>query len=186
MRELTVRLTFVSACLGNVRKFSRQRDRVHHFYVMPRNPTTGRVMFPPRWWAATLRKAADILCRHQQAVSAIMFSPEIDGAPQPIPEKFFRRHLKRKQYTKHEAFFPGDTIGVTCVVPDTISDDDFISLMRYAGRYCGISPAHPGEFGFYDVQTVRGRSAVAGAASNGNGSEEIKKAAESSLHSQQP
>jgi len=39
-------------------------------------------------------------------------------------------------------------------VPDTISDDDFWRLMEYAGRYFGISPCRPGEYGFFTVESV--------------------------------
>jgi hypothetical protein len=148
MRELTVRLMFLAPCLGNVRKYRRQKGKVQHYYVFPRHPVSDRVMFLPKWWAASLRRAAQVLCKHQREVQEILFTPEIDGNPAPIPEQFYRRHLRSDQYTKHEAYFPGAVIGITCAVPDSIDDDDFVRLMQYAGKYSGISRLNQGSLAF--------------------------------------
>jgi len=153
MRELTVRIRFTTHCLGNVRKHYRAKGRLRNYYVLPRNPE-GKVIFMPTWWATTLRRAAEILCKHFKEVEQIRFALEVDGNPRPIPDQLFRRYFEADKFSSHEAFFPGDVIGATCAVPDAIDDDDFHRLLTYAGKYCGMSPGHPNKFGYYVVESV--------------------------------
>lgn len=155
MRELAVSLKFTSPCLGNVKRQYRRNGKIRHYFVLPRDPSREHVVFMPTWWQSTLRRAAEVLCRHQSEVDEIRFAVEVVGDPRPVPTELYRRYYNKRQFSKHEAFLPGDVITVTCIVPSSISDDDFLQLMRYAGRYCGISPAHPNEFGFYDVESIR-------------------------------
>jgi hypothetical protein len=153
VRELTVKLRFVSPCLGQVKKYNRQRGKAQYYYVLPRDPISGKVVFQPHWWHAILLQAAEILCRYQQDVPKVRFMMEVSGEPQPIPERYFHRH-DGPHVSRHEAFFPGDVIDLNCVVPSTIPDEDFKQLMIYAGRYYGISPAHPRQFGFFEVVSI--------------------------------
>lgn len=154
MRELTVRLRFTSHCLGNVKKHYRKQGKLRHYYLLPRNPE-GKVIFMPTWWSSTLKRAAEILCRHHKEVEKVRFALEVEGNPRPTPEQFYRRYYSDNKFSKHEAFFPGDVIGVTCAVPSEIDDDDFHRLMTYAGKYCGMSPGQSNDFGFYVVESIR-------------------------------
>jgi hypothetical protein len=154
MRELTVRIRFTAHCLGNVRKHYRERGRLRNYYVLPRNPN-GQVIFMPTWWAATLRRAAEVLCKYYGEVQQIRFAMEVSGNPRPIPAQLYRRYFEDSKFSQHEAFFPGDVISVTCLVPEAIDDDDFRRLMTLAGKYCGMSPGHPNtQFGFYEVESI--------------------------------
>jgi len=101
-----------------------------------------------------MRRAAEILCRHHKDVEQIRFAMEVDGNPGSAPDNLFRRYFEENKFSQHEAFFPGDVIGVTCVVPSSIDDDDFRRLLTYAGKYCGMSPGHPNDFGFYVVESI--------------------------------
>jgi hypothetical protein len=40
----------------------------------------------------------------------------------------------------HEAFQPGDTIVISCVIPDEITTEDFEHLLEIVGKYKGFSP----------------------------------------------
>lgn len=153
MRELTVRLMFTAYCLGNVKKLYRTKGKLQHYYELPRNPNN-KIVFMPTWWLSTLRQAASILCKHHKEVEKVRFALEVEGNPRPLTE-VYKRYWADDQFSKHEAFFPGDVISVTCAVPSAISDDDFIRLMTYAGKYCGISPSQPNKFGFYEVESIR-------------------------------
>lgn len=157
MREVTVRIKFTSPCLGHVKKYYTTRvngkRKKRTFFVHLRNPR-GRVIFLPTWWTAIMRNAADVLSRYHTEVKGIRFALEVDGQPRPVPDELFDRHYAKGRYSRHEVFAVGDTIGVTCLVPEAISDDDFWRLMEYAGRYYGISPCRPGEFGFFTVESV--------------------------------
>lgn len=168
MRELAVRIKFISPCLGNVKRqcYVKGKPRLH--YLLPRSPN-GRVTFLNTWWQVVLKKAADILCRHHSEVQRIRFDLEVEGTPRPLFELsvmldgkrvtslqgHFHRYYREDRFVKHEAFFPGTIVVVRCIVPQAISDDDFRRLMELAGRYCGISPGCPHEFGFFSVESLQ-------------------------------
>lgn len=154
MRELSLRLAFSKHCLGNVKRFHSIDGKRRTYFLLPRSPE-GRVIFLPTWWTAVLAKAAEVLCYHQDTVKTVKFSLEVDGLPRPVPEQFFRRYYEEGKFWKHEAFYPGDVIGLTCLVPDSISDEDFQRLMTIVGKYYGISPARPNEYGFFTVLSVQ-------------------------------
>jgi len=67
----------------------------------------------------------------------------------------FHRYYAEERFVKHEAFFPGTIIGLRCIVPQAINDDDFRRLMELAGKYCGISPGCPNEYGFFSVESIQ-------------------------------
>lgn len=150
MRELTVRIRFTKASLGNVKK----GDTFH----LPRNPQ-GYVTFLAGWHRANLRFAAAVLNIHHEEVEKIHWDIAVDGAVRDQP--WYRRYYKsgggRSRFVQHEAFFAGQEVGVNCVVPSTITDDEFWRLMAVAGQYRGLSPARPGEYGFFEVVGLRPR-----------------------------
>lgn len=153
MRELTVRILFTKHCLGAAKKAASDR------FVFQRSPSTA-IVFMASWHASNMRFAAQILGRHQVEVKSIMWDIEIDAVVQADP--WFRRYYvkgPRQRFAIHEAFFPGQIIGINCVVPASISDDDFWELMRIAGQYRGLSPARPLEFGHFTVVSLRPRRA---------------------------
>jgi hypothetical protein len=156
MRELTVRIRFTAPCLGN----QKLRGGGGQF-VFQRNPATKHVIFLPTWHQANMRLAAQLLGRLQDEVARIHWDQHVDGRLRQ--DKWFRRHYRSKggkqRYVLHEAFFPGQEIGINLCLPATVSEDDFIKLMAKAGQYRGLSPWKPGEYGFYEVVSVRERQA---------------------------
>lgn len=102
-----------------------------------------------------MRVASQLLGKHQSTVGKIFWDVQVDG--QPRKNRFYRRYSSSGKYAEHEAFFPGDSIGINCAVPATISPDDLLSLMEIAGRYCGISPYKPRKYGFFEIVSVRQR-----------------------------
>lgn len=154
MRELTIRLRYSSHALGN----EKLKDGSGRF-VFSRNPH-GNILFLASWHNANLRFASQLLGRYQDEVSKIRWDIAVDGSLQE--DRWFRLYYKapnsrRTRYTLHEALFPGQVIGINCAVPPSISDEDFRWLMAKAGQYRGLSPWKPGEFGFYEVESVRPR-----------------------------
>lgn len=148
MRELTVRIRFTKHSLGNA------KDRDTGRFMLPR--TQGFVLFLPTWHHANLRMASQVLGRHQDEVEKICWDIRVDGDVRPDP--WFRRYYVagggKKRYALHEAFFPGQVVGLHCVVPSPIPDDDLRRLMTLAGQYRGLSPWKPGEFGLFDVDQI--------------------------------
>jgi hypothetical protein len=124
-----------------------------------RDPAGDKVIFLPTWWSSVLQKAASVLNRHHRDVRDIRFALEVDGQPRPLPADPFKRYYQNGRYSQHEAFFAGDTVGLNCVVPAAIDDDDFWRLMDAAGLYWGISPFQPGNFGFFKVKSLSRRGA---------------------------
>lgn len=152
MRELTVRIRFSVPCLGNVKR----KEPSDHF-AMPRNQQ-GLVIFLASWHHANMRLAAQLLSRHQDEVAKIHWDIAVDGV---VSKNWYRRYYclpnGRRRYSLHEAFFPGQLIGINCAVPTVITDEDLWRLLSIAGRYRGLSPWKPGEFGIYEVESVRSR-----------------------------
>jgi len=165
MRELTVRIRFTSACLGSVKKHVKDEvtGKTWPTFFMPRT-TDGKIRFESSWWTSSLTFAAKILCRHHRAVEGIYWDVIVDGRPDTNVDNFFKRYFNDKgsnngrsksRFVKHEAFLPGDVIGVNCIVPETIGDDDFWKLMDLVGRFRGISPYEPRKYGHFTVDTIR-------------------------------
>ena len=156
MRELTVRISFTKHSLGSVKKENGR-------FLLARNPA-GAVTFLASWHNANMRFAAQILGRHQDEVGKILWDIAVDATVKR--DSWFRRYYAvtgsaRQRYVLHESFVPGQVVGIYCVVPAAISDDDFWQLMQLAGRYKGLSPARPGEFGNFEVVSIRPRRALA-------------------------
>lgn len=185
MRELKVTLKFTKECLGNVKDFDRHKDR-WPWYKMPTTPD-GSVRFESSWWRVNMSFAAEVLCRHHKAVEKIHFDLAVEGTP----DTWYKRYLDNKRFIRHQAFGVGSTIVVRCIVPDDISDDDFKQLMNLVGRFRGISPYGPREFGFFTVESVQrssglvnetediqGRSVAAYQAGNGTGTADIDQPSE--------
>lgn len=157
MRELTVRIRFTKHCLGNV----HAKDGSGRL-LLPRTPG-GSVAFMASWHLANMRFSAQVLSRHQDEVGKIYWDISVDGVVRSDP--WFRRYYrtaagKKTRFVLHEAFLPDQVVGLNCIVPATITDDDLWQLMRVAGQYKGISPARPGEFGLFEVESIRPRRAA--------------------------
>ena len=156
MREVTVRIKFTKHCLGSVKR----DDRTGKFYL-PRDPN-GSVVFLSTWHAANMRFAAKVFGRHQDEVSKIHWDIAVDGIVREGRDGWYRRYYivngaAKERYALHEAFVPGQIVGINCVVPSTITDGDFWQLMEIAGRYRGLSPSKPGEYGHFEVVSIRPR-----------------------------
>jgi len=163
MREMTARLRFTTHCLGHVKL--KEPDKLAGRFVLMRNGR-GKVLFLSTWWQANLRVAAKLAGRHHNAVRHIHWDVAIDGEPysslrgcarEPV---WFQRYCGSKRYSLHEAFYPGQVVGVHCVLPADVPDDDFVQLMTTVGRYRGISPFQPTEWGFFDVIDLVPRQSV--------------------------
>lgn len=154
MQEVTIRLRFIRECLGFAQKpLGNGRDVI---YRMPRDGQ-GRVMFLTSWWHNNMRYAAKVVGRCYNDVSHIAWAPSVDGMLAQ-----WRRIVapakggKRARYALHEAFRPNAEIGVTAVLPEQISVDDFTELLSVVGTYKGISPFQSvGEnYGTFEVISV--------------------------------
>ena len=148
VRELTVRIRFLSPCLGN-QKLSDGSGR----FVFQRNPNGG-IIFLPSWHSANMRMAAQLLNRYQGDVTEIHWDINVDGTLRENPwyKNYYRSPKSNKMlYSLHEAFLEGQIIGLNCIVPSKIKEEDFWRLMGKAGQYKGLSPWKPGVFRFYEV-----------------------------------
>ena len=159
MKELTVRIRFDTPCLGNVKRRANCTGVGEPWPVfqLPRMQD-GRIRLETSWWRSSLRFAADVLCRHQSSVSQIHLDPGVSGQPSA---KMFKRFVGGRKYIKHEAFLDGAFMEISCVVPDTISNDDFEQLMRLVGRFKGISPFQfERQYGLFSVIGVYKKTAL--------------------------
>lgn len=154
MREFAVRIRFKTVCLGNVRGKDPQGR-----LLLPRD-REGNVMFLSSWHQANMKLAAQLLGRLQDEVGKILWDVVVDAT---VRKDFHKRHYfsnGRQRYVSHEALFPGQVVGINCAVPAAISESDLWQLMDRAGRYKGLSPFKPGEFGLFEVESIRPRRNV--------------------------
>lgn len=154
MRELTVRIRFLTPSLGN----QKVNDGSGKF-VFQRSPDNN-IIFLASWHHSNMRMAAQLLNRFQSDVLSIHWDIHVDGKLKNKKwHKNYYRAAKsnRLRYSLHESFLENQIIGINCLVPNAISDEDFWRLMSKAGQYKGLSPWKPGEYGFYDVVSIRPR-----------------------------
>lgn len=155
MRELSVRIRFTNPSLGN------EKDPKTGKFCFQRSPSpSNKILFLATWHQSNMKLAADMLGKHQNSVDKIFWDIEIDGE---IKEKCITRCYYKKtkggrdRWSAHESLVKGQTVGINCVVPHEIDDEDFWSLMQIAGKYKGLSPWQPGKYGHYEVVSIRPR-----------------------------
>jgi hypothetical protein len=155
MRELSVKIKFTNPSLGN-----EKDQRTGRFNFQRSAGREGKILFLASWHQSNLRFAADMLGRHHSTVEKICWDIEVDGQ---VREKCLTRCYYRKKpggkerWSTHESLVKGQTIVINCVVPATIDDEDFWSLMNLAGKYKGLSPWQPGKYGHFEVVSIRPR-----------------------------
>lgn len=155
MREMTVRIRFTTPSLG-----CAHRDKTSRLYFA-RSPA-GNIVFLAAQHKANMTFAAQLMGKYQHVVGNILWDVNIDGRPTQDHKRWYRRVYEtrgngKSRYALHEAFQIGHTIGINCVVPQELPDEDFWSLLSTAGRFKGLSPYCPGEFGLYEVVGLRQR-----------------------------
>jgi hypothetical protein len=159
MRELSVRIRFTTPCLGKEKRHYRDpvSGKTRYKFIFTRAPASSKVVFLPTWWRSIILKAAELSASGHVAAGKIRFGCELDGQPQ---RELYRRYYSDTQFSAHEVFAAGAVVGATCVVPHEISDEEFERLLSCAGKYFGISPARPNEFGYFEVVNIQriGRS----------------------------
>lgn len=154
MLEYIVTLEFTSPCLGNTRKEWLKGGSKRVYFGMPRT-SQGHINFQPNWWRSNFRKAASVLAKDIPSLDLVLVDPVIRGTPQETnPARFYRRYYSSSIYSLHEAFMPGESIGLRVVAPPELSYDMLLQVLDTSGRFYGISPARPGEFGFFVVVSM--------------------------------
>lgn len=155
MRELSIRIRFTNPSLGN------EKDPKSGRFKFQRSPgPNGNILFLATWHQANMKLAADMMGRHQEHIKKIFWDIEIDGKLRDkcLERCYYKKSSKgRERWSTHESLVRGQTIGINCVVPHEIDDEDFWTLMQIAGKYKGLSPWRPGEYGHYEVVSIRPR-----------------------------
>lgn len=155
MRELSVRIRFISPSLGN------EKDPKTGRFKFQRSPgREGKILFLATWHHSNMKLASEMMGRHQESVKQICWDIEVDAQ---LREKcqtrcFYQKSPGgRERWSLHESLMAGQTIVVNCVVPAEIDDQDFWTLMQIAGKYKGLSPWQPGKYGQYEVVSIHPR-----------------------------
>ena len=74
MRELSIRIKFTDASLGN------EKDQKTGRFKFQRSPgSEGKILFLATWHQANLKMAAEMLGRHQEHIKRIFWDIEIDA-----------------------------------------------------------------------------------------------------------
>lgn len=113
-------------------------------------------MFLASWHRANMDLAAKLLGRHQDEVRKILWDVAVDGEVRPDSwhRRYYRTQGGRSRYAQHECLAAGQVVGVRCVVPAGIPDDDVRALFELVGRYKGLSHFGWGEYGLFAVEGV--------------------------------
>lgn len=157
MREVTIRIRFLRPSLGAVKAPQGRGE----FLLM--RDSQKRVMFMPSWHKANMIFAAQLANVHQDEVTKILWDVTIDVVVRKGSwyRRFYKGHNGKDRFVVHEAIMPGTVAGINCVVPSAITDDDLFRLVGLAGKYKGLSHAKPGEFGYFEVESIRPRRSAA-------------------------
>lgn len=158
MRELSIRIRFTNPSLGN------EKDPKSGRFLFQRSPGTNpKILFLSSWHQSNMKMAAQMMGKHHNAIKKIFWDIEIDGE---LVEKCFTRCYYKKtpkgreRWSTHESLIRGQSIGINCVVPYEIDDEDFWTLLQIAGKYKGLSPWQPGTYGHYEVVSIRPRRVI--------------------------
>jgi hypothetical protein len=154
VQEVKILLRFTVPCLGADKRI---RNGLGTVFCFPRTPG-GQVLFHQTWWRAIVTHAARIKNIPTTVIKKIEWSPIVDGSP-----RLWQRYIHdptrlegtRPKYAQHEAFLPGRVIGVECILPVDLAVGTFAALMDVAGKFRGISPYKPGEYGRFTVVSVQ-------------------------------
>jgi hypothetical protein len=153
VREFNIQIEFSQHSLGHVKQpdgsFKMQRD------------SHGVVLFMPGWHRSNMRYAGKILGLSNTVSDSVRWDVAIDG--QPLKGPLFRRYFVRRGkrcYTLHETFVPGQVVGINCCVPPSFDEQQLLRMMNLIGRYRGISPFLPTQYGFFNVVSIRPRRVV--------------------------
>lgn len=114
-------------------------------------------MFLPAAWQSVMVYAGKLANLHQTLVKKIDWNPIIDGEP----SREWRRQIVHQNgsgahFALHEAFMPGDEIGVTAVIPPGMRRTEFQELLEIVGKYKGFSPFNNAteKFGTFEVLRI--------------------------------
>lgn len=152
MQDYSVQIKFTSPSLGNAKEEKTGR------FLFSRN-LTGKIVFLPTWHKSNMLLASRLLSMHQDVVKLIHWDIAVDVE---LREKrwhrvYYKNSSGRERYSVHEAIMPGQVAFVNCVLPSKLAASDFLKLMELAGKYKGLSPWKPGEYGHYEVVDVSPR-----------------------------
>lgn len=152
MQEVTIRLRITQPCLGFVRRDLPNGRGV--IYRMPRD-CQDRVVFLTSWWLERMQYAARVAGKCYDAVGDIAWATNIDGRVSEW-KRTVASDGKKQRYALHEAFRPRAEIGITAVLPHSITINDFIDLLTVVGTYKGISPFQSKDetYGTFEVLSV--------------------------------
>lgn len=154
MQEVTIRLRITQPCLGFVKRELPSGRGV--IYKMPRD-CQDRVVFLTSWWLERMQYAARVVGKCYDSVTDIAWATNIDGRVSEWKRTVTASADGRKpRYALHEAFRPRAELGITAVLPSSISIPDFIDLLTVIGTYKGISPfqAKDETYGTFEVLSV--------------------------------
>jgi len=152
MQEVKMTLRFNQPCLGHI--------RAKRYNTMHRDPE-GRVMFMTSWWQSIATYAAQLANVPVSLVKKIDWSPVVEGETTE-----YRRFYGPNLFSIHEAFLPGDSISVTCVLPNGLALETFKEIMGLAGKYKGIAPYRnekkQGTFDVLEISPLRAATLASG------------------------
>lgn len=149
MKDYRVQILFTTPSLGNAKDSQSGR------FLFSRNPA-GQIVFLPTWHKSNMILAANLLSISQDSVKQIYWDTvvEVELRDKRWHRNYYKNASGRERYSVHEAIMPGQVATLSLVLPPSLTSDTFVQLMKVAGKYKGLSPWKPAEYGRYEVVDV--------------------------------
>jgi hypothetical protein len=144
MHEAIAKIRFTLPVLGNTKDASGR-------FLLPRD-ADGRLIFLPSWHQANLRMASRALGRFRREVEKLRWDLPVRCDVASL--RWQKRYVDEFRYATHETIPVGTTVGLVCLLPRGLDFAQLAELLVVAGKYRGLSPFHPGEYGLFTVQEV--------------------------------
>jgi hypothetical protein len=134
MREIKTRITFTQPCLGA----TQTSEGVVMFEHVP-----GGVVMPAAAWERAFASVAETTKISKKYISHIVVDPKL-----PCSVVIQPRFYGRGKSQMHETIPAGSSVVIHALVPDQISDQQYIALLTLVGKFCGMSPYGFGKRGY--------------------------------------
>lgn len=153
MREVTIRIMMLEPCLAG-----RKNHNVGNGpdFVFDRD-SKGRALIMQTTWIRSLKFACKAISITTKHVSSVWFDPSVIGEVKTYDRlcKNQASASDNRRFMRYEAFLSGDVVTVRAVLHDKLWLSTFKKILKACGSYAGLSVSCFGDYGRFEVLSVR-------------------------------
>ncbi len=154
MREVEIRIRMLEPCLAG-RKGDNPGNEPD--FVFDRDASGEKALIMQTEWKRVLRFACKALSVNSRLADSVWFDPVVTGTI-----GIYDRQYKDKtapppgnRFKKHEAFLSGTVLTIRAVLRDNLWLKTFRRILEAGGRYAGLTTACFGDYGRFEVLSVK-------------------------------